>query len=563
MKLPRATLRPLLALALVTALSIGTAAGTAGTEARQQAPAAPALPAGVERVTSVEGHHRVSAAPNGLKVLLFPDPTKETITVNITYLVGSRHENYGETGMAHLLEHLVFKGTPKHPNIPQELTAHGARPNGTTWTDRTNYFETFAATDENLEWALDLEADRMVNSLHREEGSRQRDDRRAQRVRSGREQPVQRAAASGRCRRRICGTTTARRRSARAPTSRTCRSTGCRRSTSATTSRTTPCCSSPASSTRPKTLALVHKYFSPIPRPARVARTDLHHRADPGRRARRHAAARRRHAARRTPSTTCRPARTPDFAAIDVISPGARRHAVRPAAQGAGRVEEGGQHLRLQLPVARADDRHASAPRFGRDCPLDAARDTLLETIEGLSADPADEGGGRARPGPAAEEHRAEPQSLRPHRPDDERVHRRGRLAAVLPAPRPPAEGDDRGGAARRGQVPEAVESHARAVHPHRSSRIGPRFRRRRTSPRCSRTTRATRRSPPARRSIRRRRTSRRGRRARATPSGLKMALLPKKTRGGTVVAQLVLRYGDEKSLMNRVDRRVARRRRC
>ena len=59
---------------------------------------------------------------NGLRVLLFPDPTKQTITVNITYIVGSRHENYGETGMAHLLEHLMFKGTPKHPNIPQELT---------------------------------------------------------------------------------------------------------------------------------------------------------------------------------------------------------------------------------------------------------------------------------------------------------------------------------------------------------------------------------------------------------------------------------------------------------
>lgn len=104
------------------------------------------------------------ALPNGLRVLLFPDSSKQTATVNITYLVGSRHEAYGETGMAHLLEHLVFKGTPCHPNIPQELTSHGARPNGTTWYDRTNYFETFAATDSNLAWALDLEADRMVNS---------------------------------------------------------------------------------------------------------------------------------------------------------------------------------------------------------------------------------------------------------------------------------------------------------------------------------------------------------------------------------------------------------------
>ena len=80
-------------------------------------------------------------------------------------MVGSRHEGYGETGMAHLLEHLVFKGTPDHPDIPQELTEHGARPNGTTWYDRTNYYETFSASDENLNWALDMEADRMINSF--------------------------------------------------------------------------------------------------------------------------------------------------------------------------------------------------------------------------------------------------------------------------------------------------------------------------------------------------------------------------------------------------------------
>src|SRR5262245_51094238 len=135
--------------------------------AAQQAPAAAAaraLPSGVERITSVEGitEYRLS---NGLTVLLFPDLSKQTITVNVTIKVGSRHENYGETGMAHLLEHLLFKGSPKHTNIPQELTAHGTRPNGSTWFDRTNYFETFAATDENLTWALDLEADRLVNSF--------------------------------------------------------------------------------------------------------------------------------------------------------------------------------------------------------------------------------------------------------------------------------------------------------------------------------------------------------------------------------------------------------------
>ncbi|MGE0160449.1 MAG: M16 family metallopeptidase [Gemmatimonadales bacterium] len=114
-------------------------------------------------VASVEGitEYRLD---NGLRVLLFPDPTKPQITVNITYMVGSRHEGYGETGMAHLLEHLLFKGTPDHPDIMRELTERGAQPNGTTWYDRTNYFEIFPAAEGNLEWALDLEADRMLHA---------------------------------------------------------------------------------------------------------------------------------------------------------------------------------------------------------------------------------------------------------------------------------------------------------------------------------------------------------------------------------------------------------------
>ncbi|MBA2628081.1 MAG: insulinase family protein, partial [Gemmatimonadales bacterium] len=122
-----------------------------------------AIPVTLTKGVTVEGITEYTLS-NGLRVLLFPDMSKPTATVNITYLVGSRHEGYGETGMAHLLEHMVFKGTPRHPNIPQELTEHGAQPNGTTWLDRTNYFETFSASDTNLVWALDLEADRMVNS---------------------------------------------------------------------------------------------------------------------------------------------------------------------------------------------------------------------------------------------------------------------------------------------------------------------------------------------------------------------------------------------------------------
>jgi len=102
---------------------------------------------------------------NGLKVVLFPDHSKPVTTVSITYLVGSRHENYGETGMAHLLEHLVFKGTPTHRDIPGEMKKRGIRFNGTTWFDRTNYFASFSADPETLTWLLDMEADRMVNSF--------------------------------------------------------------------------------------------------------------------------------------------------------------------------------------------------------------------------------------------------------------------------------------------------------------------------------------------------------------------------------------------------------------
>ena len=115
------------------------------------------------KVVSIEGisEYRLD---NGLRVLLFPDPTRLKLTVNLTVLVGSRHEGYGETGMAHLLEHMVFKGTPSHPDIPGAMKERGAEFNGSTDVDRTNYFETLPASDQNLEFAIRLEADRMVNS---------------------------------------------------------------------------------------------------------------------------------------------------------------------------------------------------------------------------------------------------------------------------------------------------------------------------------------------------------------------------------------------------------------
>lgn len=121
------------------------------------------LPPGISAVTTVEGVSEYRLA-NGLRVLLYPDASKPTTTVNVTYLVGSRHEGYGETGMAHLLEHLIFKGTTKNPKPDVEFSRRGFRNNGSTWFDRTNYFNTFQASDDNLRWALQWEADAMVNA---------------------------------------------------------------------------------------------------------------------------------------------------------------------------------------------------------------------------------------------------------------------------------------------------------------------------------------------------------------------------------------------------------------
>src|SRR6266566_9719913 len=126
------------------------------------AQAAPKKGASVEGITEYQ-------LDNGLRLLLYPDNSRAKVTVNMTVLVGSRHEGYGETGMAHLLEHMVFKGTPTHPAVPKALQEHGAQWNGTTSSDSTNYFETMSATDANLEFGIRLEADRLVNSYVKRE----------------------------------------------------------------------------------------------------------------------------------------------------------------------------------------------------------------------------------------------------------------------------------------------------------------------------------------------------------------------------------------------------------
>ena len=163
------------------------------TQAAEPAPAVQT--AAPQKIVTVEGitEYRLD---NGLRILLFPDPSSSKVTVNLTVLVGSRIEGYGETGMAHLLEHMLFKGTPNHPAIPKDLRDHGAQFNATTSVDRTNYFETLNATDDNLEFAIRLEVRPAHAQQRQARGPALRNDRGAQRVRARREHARSTSSAS-------------------------------------------------------------------------------------------------------------------------------------------------------------------------------------------------------------------------------------------------------------------------------------------------------------------------------------------------------------------------------
>jgi zinc protease len=546
MRFRRTFSRELLALVLVAAF------GLAGTvPARAQAPVSPAavsLPAGVERVTSVEGITEYRLTSNDLRVLLFPDPTKETITVNVTYLVGSAHENYGETGMAHLLEHLVFKGTPRHPNITQELTERGARPNGTTWTDRTNYFETFAATDDNLEWALDLESDRMVNSNIAQEDLDSEMTVVRNEFEAGENNPF------GVLMKRMLGTayqwhnygkSTIGERSdiENVPIERL--QAFYRRYYQPDNAVLLVA----GRFDEGRTLALVHKYFSPIPRPERtLERTYTVEPIQDGERAvtlRRVGDAQFVSAVYRVP-----PGAHEEYAAIHLLTrilgdtPSGRLHKALVESQKASRIF--GNSFQWRDPTVAM---FGAEVRMGSS--LDDARETLLETIEGL----------RAHPPTADEVERARAQLLKNielnlNRSDligltlsefigagDWRLfflHRdrlrqmtteevqRVAAAYFKPANRTlgmfiPTKEPDRAAI----PVTPDVVAMLRDYKGDAPVAMGEAF-------------------DPSPANIESR-TSRE-----ATPAGLIMAVLPKKTRGETVVAQLALRFGDERSLMNK-----------
>ncbi|MDD5336486.1 MAG: pitrilysin family protein [Rhodoferax sp.] len=137
--------------------------------------AAPVAADGFVHVKTVGSIDEYSLKSNGLQVLLLPEHSSPTLTLMVTYRVGSKNEVTGTTGATHILEHLMFKGTrqrdrSKGNNVDQLLERTGARYNATTWLDRTNYYENLGS--EHLASVLDMEADRMRNLLLREDDRR-------------------------------------------------------------------------------------------------------------------------------------------------------------------------------------------------------------------------------------------------------------------------------------------------------------------------------------------------------------------------------------------------------
>jgi zinc protease len=532
--------RAMLALTLLVSLLVSSFSAFAQTTAA-------ALPKGIERVTSVEGINEYRLA-NGLRVLMFPDQSKQTITVNMTYLVGSATENYGETGMAHLLEHLVFKGSPRHTNIPQELTSHGSRPNGSTWSDRTNYFETFAATDENLNWALDLEADRMVNSFIAKKDL----DSEMTVVRNefelGENSPfgvlLERSMAASYLWHNYGKTTIGARsdienvpierlqafyRNYYQPDNAVLLVAG--------------------KFDEQKTLGMVDKYFSPIPRPTRTLQKI--YTVEPTQDGERSVTLRRTGDTQFVQALYHVPAGShPDFAAIDIIAqilgdtPSGRLHKALVESKKASSVFGFDfQWHDPTLAVFGAEVRQGDS--------IDAARDALIETIEGITTTP-----------PTKDEvERARSQILKTIELALNNSDQIGvTLSEFIGA------GDWRLYFLHRDRL--------RKITPEEVSAVASRYFKpsNRTLGLFIPTSKPDRAEIPATPDLSAALKDYKGdatvaageafdpspanieaRTARSTAGGLKLALLQKKTRGGKVVAQMALRYGDEKSLMNRV----------
>ncbi len=506
----------------------------------------PALPKGIERVTSVEGitEYRLS---NGLRVLLFPDPSKQTMTVNMTYLVGSAVEDYGETGMAHLLEHMVFKGSPKHRNIPEELTSHGARPNGSTSYDRTNYFETFAATDENLNWALDLESDRMVNSFIAKKDLDSEMTVVRNEYEAGENSPfnvlLERLIATSYVWHNYGKSTIgARSDIENVPIERL------QAFYHKYYQPDDAVLTIAGKFDEGKTLALVDKYFSPIPRPTRTMQKI--YTIEPTQDGERSVTLRRVGDTQLVQAIYHVPAAShADFAAVNILAqvlgdtPSGRLHKALVETKKASSIF--GFNFELREPgiaVFGAEVRQGDS--------LDAARDILVQTIEDLSTKP-----------PTKEEvERARGQLLKDF---DLNMNKSGLIGLIMSEYI--ASGDWRLFFLERDRTRKITQEEVQQVAARYFKPAN------RTLGMFIPTPKPDRSEIPATPDVAAMLKDYKGEAAiaageafdpsptniesrtkRAEAAGVKMALLPKKTRGGTVVAQMLFRFGDEQSLMNR-----------
>jgi len=508
--------------------------------------AKPALK-GLTRITSVEGVTEYRLA-NGLRALLIPDRSIDTITVNVTYLVGSRHEGYGETGMAHLLEHLMFRGTRRFPNVKSDFQQRGARYNGSTSFDRTNYYETFPASAKTLDYVLDVEADRMVNaSIARKDLDAEMTVVRNE-FESGENSAFsilrERVAASAylwhNYGKAIIG---ARSDIENVPIERL---RGFYRHYYQPDNTVVLLSGKFDESTA---LALVHKHFGKIPKPSRKLRET--YTVEPTQDGERSVTLRRAGDVQLVSVLYhMPPGAHPEYAAVDVL------------VSLLNHVPSGRLHKALVAPGlassafgAERQQREAGIAYFGaslrQDASLDAARDALLQTLEGFARNPATEdevGLARTRLLNDIELTLADSRDLTSvlsetvgigdwrvfylHRDRLKRVTAAEVQAVALrylkPANRTlgmflPTSSPDRAEIPPAPDVAAMLEGYRGSVTVLQGEDFNP--------------------APASIEARVLRRT---------LPGGMKLALLPKKTRGGTVVAQLGLRWGDEQSKLDR-----------
>ena len=187
---------------------------------------------------------------------------------------------------------------------------------------------------------------------------------------------------------------------------------------------------------------------------------------------------------RSPPRTTCRPARTPTPPRSTCSTEVLTDTPVGPAVQGARRDEEGhvGRRLLHGAPRSRASSCFNAEVRAGPVRSTTRRRRCSRRSTRAASSHADHEGGGRPRPRDAPQEHRPDAQQRRPRRPAALRIHRPGRLAALLPQPRPHPQGHGRGRAARGARRTSSPPTAPSASSSRRPSPTAPRSRRRPTS---------------------------------------------------------------------------------